>query len=102
MPLSTVINTTSSSQDFDDSNDSNDLNDFDDSLTKLNTEGIDFRSSQFRLSEEVDVAQTETQVIVILPIRTSNFRKTYTGPKLTRDIAFDGYNLFFRVSPSPQ
>ena len=56
----------SSSQDFDDSNDSND------SLTKLDTQGIDFRSSQFGPGEEVDVVQTETQATVILPIQTSD------------------------------
>ena len=72
MPLLTVVNTTSSSQDFDGSDDSDDLDNSDDSLTKLNTQGIDFRSSQFRPGEEADVAQTETQAIVILPIRTSD------------------------------
>jgi hypothetical protein len=59
MLLLTVVNTTSSSQDFDD---------FDDSPIKLNTQGINFRSSQFRPGEEVNVVQTKTQVIVILPI----------------------------------
>ena len=49
MPLLTVVTTMSSSQDFDDSNDSND------SLTKLDTQGIDFRSSQFGLGKEVNV-----------------------------------------------
>ena len=62
-PLESPISTTSSSQDFDDS---------DDSLTKLDTQGIDFRSSPFGPDEEVDVAQTETQATVILPIRTGN------------------------------
>lgn len=63
-PLGSPSTITSSSQDFDDFDDS------DDSLTQLNTQDIDFRSSQFELGEEVDAAQTETQATVILPIRT--------------------------------
>ena len=78
MPLSTVVNTMSSSQDFNGFNDSNNLNnsnnlnDSNNSLTKLNTQGIDFRSLQFRLGEKANIAQTETQAIIILPFQTSD------------------------------
>jgi hypothetical protein len=65
-PLGSPSTMTSSSQDF---NDFGDSDDSDDSLTQLDTQDIDFRSSQFELGEEVDAAQTETQATVILPIR---------------------------------
>ena len=58
--------TTSSSQDFGDSNNSNNS---DDSFTKLDTQGVDFRSSQFKPGEEVNMAQPETRATAILPIR---------------------------------
>ena len=67
-PLKLPISTMSSSQDFDDFNNFNDPNNSNDSLIKLNTQGIDFRLSPFRPDKEVDVVQTKTQVIIILPI----------------------------------
>ena len=52
----------------DDLNDPNNSDDSDNSFIKLDTQSINFRSSQFGLGEEVDMAQTEMQAIVILPV----------------------------------
>ena len=49
--------TTSSSQDFNDFSNSNNSNN---SLTQLNTQDINFRLLQFKLSKKVNAAQTKT------------------------------------------